>query len=177
MNIHLIPLDPYDPNLGVLVPIVAKRIITFATEFTPEFDPRLVAQAIMVPLWQRDPFVRVLAFVDEQGLVVGHAVTSVQSDGVSSWVMTSQCQADHAVGDAVKRGILDTEEWVKTTVNPFLVRQGKSPVTQMVMATGRNEKSWERAYGFRVKRRVMVRDIAGALDTSEVPPDGEEVSG
>ena len=30
MNIHLIPLDPYDPNLGVLVPIVAKRIIAFA---------------------------------------------------------------------------------------------------------------------------------------------------
>lgn len=167
-------MDPYDPNLGVLVPIVAKRIIAFAKEFTPEFDSKLVAQAIMVPLWQQDRFVRVLAFVDEGGIVAGHAVTSVQSDGINSWVMTSQCQADHAVGDAVKRAILDTEEWVKTVVNPFLQRQGKAPVTQMVMATGRNEKSWERAYGFRVKRRVMCRDIAGALPTSEVIVEGGE---
>ena len=173
MNVHVVPLDPYHPTIGGLVPIVAQRIINFAKEFTPEFNPRLVAQAIMVPLWAQDGLIRVLAFVDDGGVVVGHAIASVQSDGVNHWVMVSQCQADHAVGDAVKRGIIDVSEWVKRTINPALAQQGKPLVTQMVMATGRNEKSWERAYGFRVKRRVMYRDIAGALDASDTTSDGE----
>ena len=169
MNVHVVALDPYHPTLGGLVPIVAQRVMNFAKEFTPEFNPRLVAQAILVPLWGQDPHVRVLAFVDDGGTVVGHAITSVQTDGINSWVMVSQCQADHAVGDAVKRAIIDVGEWVKKVVNPTLYAQGRPLVTQMVMSTGRNEKSWERAYGFRVKRRVMYRDIATTLDTSEVP--------
>lgn len=159
MNVHLIRLDPYDPNLGVLVPIVAKRIAEFAREHDKELDPVSVVQAVMVPLWNRDPFVIVLAMVNTEGMVVGHAVAAVNTDGVNNWLTVSQTQADGAVGDAVKRAIKYAKRWADDEINPRLVAAGRQPMTQMVMVSGKNEKAWERAYGFRVRRRVMVRDL------------------
>lgn len=167
MNIHLVRLDPYDPNLGVLVPIVAKRIVEFSREHTKEMDSILVAQAVMVPLWNRDPFILVLAMVNTEGLVVGHAVGAINTDGVNHWLTVSQTQADGAVGDAVKRAITYAQEWVEKDVNPRLRERGQHPVTQMVMVTGKNEKAWERTYGFRVQRRVMVRDLADSAGENE----------
>lgn len=163
MNVHLIPLDPYDPNLGVLVPIVAKRITEFAREHTPELDPVLQTRAVMVPLWAQDPFVLVLAMVNTEGSVVGHAVATINTDGLSHWIMVSQTQADGAVGDAVKRSIEYAGTWVATKINPLLHTRGQAPVTQMVMVTGRNEKVWERAFGFRLERRVMSRSLDATL--------------
>lgn len=160
MNVvHLIKLDPYDPHLGVLVPIVAKRITEFAREHMQELDPLGVTQSVMVPLWARDPSVLVLAMVNVEGSVVGHACVSINTDGVNHWVMVSQTQADGAVGDAVKRAIEYTHAWVRDEVNPRLMALGRNPVTHMVMVTGRNEKAWERAYGFKLERRVMSREI------------------
>lgn len=161
MNIHLIRLDPYDPNLGVLVPIVGKRIIEYAKEYLEELDPIQVARGIMVPLWNRDPFTLVLAMVNTEGMVVGHAVVGVTSDGGNNWVTVAQTQADGAVGDAVKRAIEYSDKWVYSEVNPLLVAAGRPPVKQMVMVTGKNEKAWERAYGFKLDRRVMTRPLGG----------------
>ena len=155
VNIHLIRLDPYDPHLGLLVPIVSQRIMEFAREHSKELDPHLVAQAAMVPLWNRDPFTLVLAMVNVEGTVVGHAVGAINSDGVNYWLAVSQTQADGAVGDAVKRSVDYAKKWVESEVNPRLLAQMKNPVTHMVLITGRNEKAWERAYGFKLMRRVM----------------------
>ena len=167
MNVHLIRLDPYDPNLGVLVPIVAKRIMEFAREHVQEMDPVLVTQAIMVPLWNRDPLTLVLAMVDTEGHVVGHAAAAIQGDGVNNWLTVSQTQADGAVGDAVKRAIQYGSRWVDEEVNPFLVARGQRPVVTMVIVTGRNEKAWERGFGFKLERRVMSAPIGAR-------PKGEE---
>lgn len=171
MNIHLIRLDPYDPNLGVLVPIVAKRVMEFAREHSKEMDSLRVAQGIMVPLWSRDPMTVVLAMVNaETGVVVGHAVIQIATDGTQHWVTIPQTQADGAVGDAVKRSIEWAESWVKREVNPLLTQNGRSPITQMVMVTGRNEKAWERTYGFKVQRRVMSRPLGAQGE--EGPTEG-----
>ena len=172
MNVHIVRLDPYDPNLGLLVPIVAKRIIAFAKEYMGEMNPVLVTRAVMVPLWSQDPFTLLLALVSPEGLVVGHAVATVNTDGANYWVTVSQTQADGAVGDAVKRCIEYAEQWVENEVNPVLLIQGRMPVKRMVMITSRNEKVWERAYGFKMDRRIMSRPI-GSLGHAEARQHGE----
>lgn len=155
MNVHLVRLNPYDEHLGVLVPLVATRIRAYAAEHTQELDPTVVMKSVMVPLWQQDPFMCVLALVNEHGVVVGHAAAAINTDGFSHWLSIIQTKADGAVGDAIQRCIEYARNWVDTEVNPILLRSGKLPVTRAVMASGRNEKAWERAYGFRVERRVL----------------------
>lgn len=162
MNVHLIRVNPYDPNLGVLVPIVAKRITEFAREYLQEMDPVLVTQAIMVPLWSRDPYTLVLGMVNTEGVVVGHAVGTINTDGISHWLTVNQTKADGAVGDAVKRAMQYAREWVANEINPLLAAQGKTPVSRVIIVTGRNEKAWEREFGFKLERRVMSAPLFGS---------------
>lgn len=166
MNVHLIRLDPYDPNLGLLVPIVARRVQEYAREHSKELDPKLVTRGVMVPLWNQDPSVLVLAMVNPEGTVVGHSAAAIQTDGASCWATLSQTQADGAVGDAVKRAVEHTKQWVLTEINPKLVAGGRLPVTSLTMVTGKNEKAWERDLGFKLERRVVVCPLT--------PTQGEE---
>lgn len=142
------------------MPIVAKRIMEFAREHVQEMDPVLVTRAIMVPLWAQDPYTLVLAMVDTEGHVVGHAAAAVTGDGVNNWLTVSQTQADGAVGDAVKRAVQYGRQWVTGEINPLLAARGQHPVSTMIIVTGRNEKAWERAFGFKLERRVMSAPIS-----------------
>lgn len=169
MNIHVVRLDPYDPNLGMIVPIVAKRVMAYAREYQKELDPVTATRNVMVPLWQGDPTVLVLAMVNTEGTVVGHAVGAVQSDGSRSTLVISQTQADGAVGDAVVRALDFAKAWVATEINPHLLSRGVRPVDKMVYVTGKNEKAWEKDYGFRLERRIL----ALPLTTGEKGDDGE----
>ena len=151
------------------MPIVAKRITEYAREHSKELDPVLVTKTVMVPLWSQDPSVLVLAMVNTEGTVVGHAVSTVNSDGLSYWLTVTQTQADGAVGDAVKRSLDFARQWVVTEINPLLVAGGKQPVSKMVMVTGKNERAWEKDYGFRLERRVLTLP----LTNGEEGKDGE----
>lgn len=167
-NIHLIRMNPYDPNLGVLVPIVAKRIMAYSQEHAKEVDPVLATRNIMVPLWSQDPLMLVLAMVNTDGAVVGHAVGAVQGDGLRHSLIISQTQADGAVGDAVLRSLDYAREWVAREIDPLLTARGLATVDKMVLVTGKNEKAWERDYGFRLDRRVLSLSLGHG---------GKEVSG
>ena len=151
----MVRLNPYDPNLGVLVPIVAKRITEYAREHAKEMDPLAVTRGVMVPLWAQDPSVLVVAMVNTEGTVVGHAVATVTSDGVAAALNVMQTQADGAVGDAVKRTLDFARTWAVEEVNPALVAAGRKPVTRLAFVTGKNEKAWEHDYGLKLERRVL----------------------
>ena len=154
------------------MPIVAKRIMAFAREHQKELDPVAVAQAVMVPLWSRDPFTLVLAMVNpESGAVVGHAVGAVNSDGSRHWLTITPTQADGADGDAVQPSLDIDREWVASTINPVLLARGFNPVDKMVLVTGKNEKAWEHDYGFRLERRVL--GLSLATDNGEEGERGE----
>ena len=167
MNVHLVRLNPYDPNLGVLVPIVSKRIMAYAQEHTRELDPVVVAKQVLVPLWQQDPGVLVLAMVSTEGTVVGHAVGAIQTDGGRHWIAVTQTQADGAVGDAVVRSLDHFQEWAQKEINPTLVALGRHPVDKLTLVTGKNEKAWERDYGFRLERRVLTLSLTGEKDAND----------
>ena len=133
-----------------------------------ELDPVRVTQGIMVPLWSRDPGVLVLAMVNPEGTVVGHSCANIATDGINHWAVVSQTQADGAVGDAVKRAVARTREWVAQEINPALAARGSAPVAFLSMVTGKNEKAWERDLGFRLERRVVACPLT--------PTQGEEGS-
>lgn len=137
------------------MPIVARRIVEHARDHQKELDPVAVARSVMVPLWSQDPFTLVLAMVNTEGLVVGHAVGRVQTDGVHPWLSIIQTQADGSVGDAVLRALDAAREWVSKEINPLLASHGAQPVGKMVLVTGKNQKAWETDYGFKLERRVL----------------------
>lgn len=167
MNVHLVRLDPYDPNLGLLVPIVGKRIMAYAAEHQKELDPVAVAQSVMVPLYSRDPFTLVLAMVSPEGTVMGHAVGAINTDGTRHTLTITQTQADGAVGDAVLRALDYAKEWVAKVVNPLLATRGFNPVQKMVLVTGKNAKAWESDYGFKLERRILGLTLTSGEEGSD----------
>ena len=145
---------------------MAKRITEYAREHMHELDPTVVTRNVMVPLWSQDPSVLVLAMVNTEGTVVGHAVAAINSDGVNSWLNVTQTQADGAVGDAVKRSLDFARQWAQGEINGLLTAVGRKPVSRMCLVTGKNEKAWEREFGFKLERRVLALALDGEESTS-----------
>ncbi len=147
-TVQIVPIDPYDRITGLLVPYVTQRIIEMAGVVSPELEPSQVALAYMSRLFNRDPNVGVIALVETNGKVVGHAVASLESDGVKKWVHVGQCRADGNVGDAIKRAVEYADEWGKAR-----------GATHMTMSTSRVDTGWKRKFNFDVVRHLMIRDI------------------
>ncbi len=148
MAAKVVPLDPYDPVIGLLVPFVTQRMLDFAREYAHEVDPVTLVQDYMVRLYQRDPNVMILVVVNEKGNPVGHCAASIQTDGKNRWVFVSQLRLDENVGDARGEGLEMLDAWGRA-----------AGCTKMLMATSRNEKPWERRFGFRTSRRVCEREL------------------
>ena len=157
--VSLVILDPYHPAIGVLTPIAARRIFDMATSHTQEIDATQQVKAIMTRLWAQDPTVAVVLMVDKNGVVVGHAVASIESDGVNSWVFISQTKADVAVGDAVDRCLALAESWAQEYNRVRLIPAGRRPVTHLLMASHRSDLAWQRRMNFETVRHVMARQI------------------
>lgn len=153
MAVSLIIVDPYDPVSGLLVPLIAQRMLEQARLHAQELDPEQLVKSTMTRLWQKDPTLAILAFVDEKGVCVGHCVATIETDGTNKWIFVSQVKADGNVGDAVARAIEVADKW-----------GNENGCKIMLMATGRSEKAWERKYGFKLSRRIMDRQI-GAKDS------------
>lgn len=147
-TVHVLSVDPYDKVLGLLVPAIVQRILEFARVGLSELDPMMVASSYMSRLFMRDPNVDVLAFVEPNGKVVGHAIGTLETDGTNKWVFVQQCRADGNVGDAVQRAIAYADEWGR-----------QRGATAMLFATNRADSSWKRKYGFETVRHVMYREL------------------
>lgn len=158
-EVQLVGLDPYDPVTGMLIPFVTQRILQFAREYSEEMDPEQTARVIMSRLWTRDPTIAILAFVQGRSKLVGHAVATVESDGVNSWVFVSQVKVDGNVGDAVLRAIEVADQWAQAYSSRYLEPNGQRPITRMTMATHRSDRAWIKRCGFETERSVMGREV------------------
>lgn len=153
---RVIRVDPYDKTTCLMLPFIAQRILEMAHETGGEANPEQVMKKTMIALLNRAADVLVLALVNDKGQIVGHVVATVNSDEVNRWVWVLQCKADDNVQDA------------REVVFAMLDDLGRQfGAKKMLMATGRNEKAWERKYGFRTSRRVMERDIPQASEDEE----------
>lgn len=157
-TIHVIELDPFGP-FTMLVPMVQTRIQAFATEMISELDHEAFTRNVMVRLHNGDRLQKVIIFWDaDRQKIVGHALSEICAQGRSAWVFIHQCVIDDEVnvGDAVERAMTMVDMWA-TGIGDSATPPIK--ITRMTMMTGRNPAAWERRYGFKDERRIMVRPI------------------
>lgn len=152
-TVLVVLVNPYDKLTGLLVPVVAQRILDFAQQHFNELNPESYTRVVMSRLWANDPRIAVAALVEAGTCkVVGHGVATIEEDGANKWVFVSQCKADGNVGDAIQRAIKMAEEWGAA--------QG---ATKMVMSTPRSDAAWKRKYGFDTMRHLMIRQIGSPI--------------
>jgi hypothetical protein len=148
-KVTLVPVDPLHPVSGLLFPLVARRVMDFVVDNVPEAESSdKFTRSLLARMVYGDPDYVALALATPNGRIVGHVLAMIERDGSKQWVYVFQAKADESVGDAMKDALRWVDEW------------GRSRgATSMRMATSRNPKAWERAYGFEVFRTLMWRDI------------------
>lgn len=156
-------LDPYDGKTGLLLPFLLERVRDMAREHQPETDPTQVMANIGSRVYNGDSRIKVLAFVDDRGKLVGHAVAMIETDGRNHWLFVHQLRMDPGEwGDVVTRATKLAESWAQEYSEKALAPRGLPPITLMVMATHRDDKAWHRKHGWATFRHVMKRDIGPA---------------
>ena len=152
--IHVI--DPYDRHQGVLVPFLTPRVLKTATERLTESDPAHFTRFVFSRVFNRDPALRLTAFVEGDALV-GHAIASIEYDGVKPWVYISQLTLDPInVGDARDRYINEIDSWAASLQVPT-----------MLLVSPRKDEALAKKHGFTVARVILTRPV-GATGSREV---------
>ena len=154
--VSIIPIQPLHPKLGKLVPFVAQRILDLASQVQPQFDPVVLTQAYLSRLYAGDATVAILAFVEDNGALVGHALAELQTDGIRRWVTVHQMKQDGNVGDAVQRALGELSSWG---------RAYGADVLEVVMS--RDDQKWREKYGFTKVQYRVFRDLN---DEGSAPP-------
>lgn len=165
--VRLVPLQPYDGQTGLLIPFVLERVKKMARERAGEMDPGQFTMNVGARVYRGDPSIALLAFLDEKSVLVGHALATIESDGTNTWVFVSQVSMDPGDwGDAVVQAVRICDDWAGRH-SEALVARGRKPITEMMMATHRDDKGWIKKYGFKTRRTLMVREIGTKEDVTE----------
>lgn len=161
MKVHPIVVDPYDPSVGMLVPLLTQRILAFSREHVAEVQPEQTARVFMSRLMVLDPALRMVAFIAEDGRMVGHAVATIETDGDCTWAFVWQVHLDSSINaeNAVPQALDLLVEWTHEYSQRVLLSQGKSPISQILMATHRDDRAFQKKYGFEQLRKVMIKRI------------------
>lgn len=163
MRVQVVPVDPYDTTLSLLIPGLTQRVLEYASRLMPEGDPHKITQSVLLALYGRDPKLKALAVIQDGKKLVGHAVASLMTDGTHVWVVVSQLRADGNVGDAMKSIIQQLDEWGRTY-----------GARHMVLISGNAEKGWEEELAFKTVRRNKLREI-GAVAKPPAPVESSPV--
>ncbi len=147
--VHIVEVDPLDPVRGLLFPFVAQRVLAFAREQHVEMDPTHVTRELLARVVQGQPTIKLIALVDGASKVLGHVLASIETDGHERWCYIFQLKADGNVGEAVRKA-------VEAIGTEWCAAHG---VTKVIMSTGRDERGWERAYGFKPLRHIMWKPL------------------
>lgn len=158
----VVPVLPYHPILGLLIPEVTRRIMEFVEAHPTEFSAKSTAKAILLPLYQENPRQAVLAFVNQEHKMVGHAAISIEGDEEEGryWVFIQQVQIDPPGHDQLMAQVLDwCQEWGHTYSEKWLIPRGLAPIREIMGVTHRSHAAWARSYGFELVRHVMRKEI------------------
>lgn len=132
--------------------IVYDRMYRFFKEHDEHADHDHLVQAMLLRLINNsaeNPCLLLLRI--EDNIVVGHILMSIELDFGVPVVFVHQAEFDNGV---VKKD--EHQDWLH-----FVENFGKAYDAQrMVLMTKRNPRSFEKNYGFKVHRTVMVKDIA-----------------
>lgn len=131
--------DPYNPQHGLLFPLVGQRLDSMAQAYPNEMDHPLFIRQALARVYAGDKSVRLLIALAPDGQLVGHVLVSVERHGEKEWVYVWQCEVDKGY-EAVPQFIAHLREW--------------KPELDILMGTTR-DKAWARKYGFEPVRTIM----------------------
>jgi hypothetical protein len=152
-DIRVLAVDPYNPVSGLLIPQLTQRIMECARIQTPEMPAETVASQAMVSIWARDPSALLIALVDDQGVVHGHAYAHVvQAPGVPPYVMVGQCRADGTKVDQIGAHLVTALRTIEAWARPL-------GAVRMVVTTGKADSMWKSQGGFVTQRRTLIREF------------------
>ena len=146
----LVEPDPLadDPRLGLLYIYACNRIRDFAIAHPSEVPAPLFTRTMITRLAGKDPTIRCLMVMTEDGEVVGHVLATIEGGPDARWVYCWQAQVDTAHTTALADALDVGRAWGK--------EQG---ATNIVMATFIDPEFWKRRYGFQDVRHVMLKEI------------------
>jgi len=153
-SLQIIALDPYHPVLGLLVPQVAQRLLESAKQMSIEGDSEETVIAALARLWAKDPTVLMLACVDTEGHVKGHAVASIE--GNSAFLLQPRID-EPTDNDMTGELIHVVEQWIKD----YNASVGREVVSGVTLIAKRSDPKWAKKYDFETIRYFMFRKLKG----------------
>lgn len=149
-EVQIVRVDPFHPVMGMLFPLLLRRMMEFATIHIPEMNPEAQVRDHAMRAVSGDPNLLLLAFLAPDGRLIGHAVSIIQEDYGKKWLFVTQCKVDEPGGDVVGRAI--------QMGKAFAIERG---ATMLLHATKRSDGAWARAYGFKTMRHLMWLPLNG----------------
>lgn len=164
-DVQIIHPDPLHPVTGLLVPFLLQRMLDFAKIHYEELLPEAQVREFGARMMLNDHNQLVQAFVTPDGRLIGHAISHIQEFGGKSWLYVAQCKLDEPGADIISRAIEEAER--------FAQERG---ATLLLFATKRSDSSWQRAYGFKTARHIMMKPLGnGAKESVKIGRgDGRE---
>ena len=151
MDVKVLKVNPFHPQVGRVVPFVVQRVIDCSRTASPEMGEITTAADVLISLASGDPATLLLAFLDEKANVVGHLLAKVTQDNAKRWVTIVQYRADQNVGDAGKEAVSQVEQWAREIGAQHVV----------FIATGNQSDRWKDR-GFKPVRTVLLKEITPA---------------
>lgn len=129
--------------------VVYDRLYRFFKEYDIHAQHDFIVQGILTKLINESDTIKLLLLI-EDNQIVGHVLMALESD-LGTPIITIH-QAEYDKGIANKE---DKEAWLEE-----VTRFGQHHNAQRIaLVTRRNPRSFEKNWGFKVHRTIMVRDI------------------
>ncbi len=148
-QVVLVEPDPCHPTLAVVFLLAAQRMLAFAQEHRDESIPEVFVRATLARVIMKDPKVKLYVALDAStGEVLGHSVTTIETNGASSWAFCWQAQTDKPHTGVIQQ-MLDTgAPWAKA-----------HGAVKMLVATQIDPRFWSEKYNFQLSRSIMSRAL------------------
>ena len=149
-KVKVISVDPYHKVYGLLVPMLAQRLLESVQAMGD--DANLTTTSFMSMLWAANPNALLLAAVDGSGKIKGFCAATIagqQFDGSQGQVFMLQPRMDEPTeNDAVSEMVEIVSNWAKSR-----------NINSITLVARRSDPKWLKRHGFEVQRYIMVKEL------------------
>lgn len=149
ISVKIIQVEPYHPQLGLLMPQIAQRLMT-------QLGDGPGVSALMSRIWGQDGTVLALACLNEKGQLKGHAVAYIEDNrAVLLQPRIDESTDKDTTGDLIAL----VEQWI-TEYNEAIGQLGHH-IKGITLLAKRSDPKWAKKYGFETVQYVMHRELKG----------------
>jgi hypothetical protein len=125
--------------------VLFNRLVTFAATITPEIPPVSIIEYWLNRFYANDPSIQLLVELDNSYNIVAHAVVEIQHVANAVVICCHQYQSD-------KPDMARLDEFIEYGRKLKLEHNAAC----MMFTTAKNTKAYEKRYGFKAVRTVMI---------------------